>query len=208
MRSLIFLALLLVTTPAYAQLVAPLTTSDGKIACIQGQTGVGRASNWEAVRDPQALGGWALAETAGDATDLRFPLCISAQVTALDFDATLRFKLVSGTHQRAAGLVMRALSASDYYVARASGIDNTVRFYRVAGGRRAELGGKQVPVSTGEQHALRVTAKRDKFEVFLDDVSLFKVTDAGLLQPGPIGVWSQADSVTHFQSLVVGDAPK
>lgn len=208
MRSLIFLALLPLSTPAAAQLVAPLTTSDGRIACIQGKTGVGRIATWEAVRDPQALGGWALAETAGDPTDLRFPLCVSAQVTALDFDATLRFKLVSGTHQRAAGLVMRALSANDYYVARASGIDNSVRFYRVAGGRRAELGGKPVEVSSGEQHALRVTARRDKFEVFLDDKPLFTVTDAGLLQPGMIGVWSQADSVTHFQSLVVADAPR
>jgi len=207
MRSLIFLVLLFLASPASAQLVAPLTTSDGRIACIQGKTGVGLAPNWEAVRDPKALGGWALAETAGDPTDLRFPLCVSAQVTALDFDATLRFKLVSGTHQRAAGLVMRALSANDYYVARASGIDNTVRFYRMAGGRRAELGGKQVPVSTGEQHALRVVARRDKFEVFLDDVSLFTVTDGGILQPGTVGVWSQADSVTHFESLVVANAP-
>lgn len=207
MRSLIFLVLLFLAHPASAQLVAPLTTSDGRIACIQGKTGVGRAANWEAVEDPKALGGWALAETAGDPTDLRFPICISAQVTVLNFDATLRFKLVSGTHQRAAGLVMRALSANDYYVARASGIDNTVRFYRVAGGRRAELGSKPVPVSSGEQHALRVVAKRDKFEVFLDDVSLFTVTDAGLLQPGGVGVWSQADSVTYFQSLVVANAP-
>ncbi len=207
MRCPIFLALLFAASPASAQLVAPLTTSDGRIACIQGKTGVGVAANWEAVRDPQALGGWALAETAGDATDLRFPLCISAQVTALDFDATLRFKLVSGTHQRAAGLVMRAQNADNYYVARASGIDNTVRFYRMAGGRRAELGSKQVPVSSGEQHALRVVARRDRFEVFLDDASLFKVTDAGLLAPGPVGVWSQADSVTYFESLVVANPP-
>ena len=65
--------LMSVMTPAQAQLVAPLTTSDGKIACLQGITGVGRAAQWEAVKDPVALGGWALSETGGDATAyLRF----------------------------------------------------------------------------------------------------------------------------------------
>ncbi len=207
MRCLLFLVLFVLATPAEAQLVAPLTTSDGKIACTQGQTGVGRASRWEAVPDKAALGGWALAETAGDATDLRFPLCISTQTIARDVDATLRFKIVSGTHEQAAGLVLRAQSGSDYYVIKASSLDNTVRFYRMAGGRRAELGNKKVPVSVGEQHALRVVAKRDRFEIFLDDKSLFSVTDAGLPMPGPVGVWSQADSITHFQSLVVADPP-
>ena len=77
MRCLLFLAPLLLACAGAAQLVAPLTTSDGKIACLQGITGVGRAARWEAVKDPAALGGWALSETGGDATDLHFPLCIS-----------------------------------------------------------------------------------------------------------------------------------
>jgi hypothetical protein len=114
--------LMSVMTPAQAQLVAPLTTSDGKIACLQGMTGVGRAVQWEAVQDPVALGGWALSETAGDATDLRFPLCISMQTIARDVDATLRLKAVGGSHARAAGLVLRAQSASDYYVVRADAL--------------------------------------------------------------------------------------
>jgi hypothetical protein len=207
MRSLIFLLLFTVTAPASAQLVAPLTTTDGRIACTQGQTGIGRAVAWEVVADKDALGGWALAETAGDATDLRFPLCISTQTVARDLDATLRFKIVSGTRAQAAGLVLRAQSANDYYVAVASAADGMVRFYRMAGGRRAELAAKKAPVSLGRQHALRVIARRERFEVFLDDTSLFKVTDASLMSPGPVGVWSQADSLTHFQSLVVAQPP-
>ena len=207
MRRLIFLFLFVLATPASAQLVAPLATSDGKIACTQGSTGIGRATRWEAVEDKAALGGWALAETAGDATDLRFPLCVSTQTVARDVDATLRFKIVSGTRAQVAGLMLRAQSGSDYYVVRASATDGTVRFYRVTGGRRAELANKKAPVTLVEQHALRVIAKRDRFEVFFDDTSLFTVTDASLPIPGPVGVWSQADSVTHFLSLVVADPP-
>lgn len=207
MRCSIFLLLFAVATPASAQLVAPLTTSDGKIACTQGQTGIGRASAWEAVADAQALGGWALAETAGDATDLRFPLCVSTQTVARDVDATLRFRIVSGAHAQVAGLVLRAQNANDYYVARASATDGTVRLYLMAGGRRAELAARKAPVTSGEQHALRVIAKREQFEVFFDGTSLFSVTDASLMRPGPVGVWSQADSITHFQSLLVANPP-
>ena len=97
MRFLLFLALLL-PLPAAAQLVAPLTLPDGRIACTQGKTGAGRVTDWEAVPDPSAPGGWALSETAGDATDLRFALCISEQTVARDVDATLRFKAVGGSH--------------------------------------------------------------------------------------------------------------
>lgn len=43
MRFLLALPLLLLAQPAAAQLVAPLTLSDGRIACTQGLTGVGRA---------------------------------------------------------------------------------------------------------------------------------------------------------------------
>src|SRR5262245_47261598 len=108
MRSILFLAVLLSASPAAAQMVAPLLTSDGKIACIQGMTGIGRPPSWEAISDPTALGGWSLAETTGDSTDLHFPICISPQITVLNIEATLRFKPVAGARDRAGGMVLRA----------------------------------------------------------------------------------------------------
>ncbi len=193
--------------PAAAQLVAPLTTSDGRVACLQGMTGIGRPPHWEAVADEDALGGWALVETARDATDLHFPLCISIQTVARDFDATLRFKAVSGTRERTAGLMFRAQDATDYYVAKASALDGSVRLYRMQGGRRSQLASKDVEIRTGEWYALRVVAKVDRIEVFLGDSSLFSVTDRSLVRAGTLGVWSQADSITHYGSLVVAPAP-
>jgi hypothetical protein len=146
-------------------------------------TGVGRQPVWAAVRDPVALGGWALSETAGDPTDLRFPLCISVQTIARDVDATLRFRAVGGSHVRAAGLVLRAQSASDYYVVRADALDGSVRLYRVQRGRRAQIAGKDVPVTSDHWHALRVVVKGSSFEVWLDEQPLFKATDASLPWP-------------------------
>jgi hypothetical protein len=194
----------LVASPAAAQLVAPLTTSDGQIACTQGITGVGRVTQWEAVRDPVALGGWALSETGGDATDLHFPLCISAQTVARDVDATLRFKAVGGRAARAAGLVLRAQNANDYYVVRADALEGKVQHNRMQRGRRALIKSQDdVDVASDVWHALRVILKGSSFEVSLDDKPLFKATDASLPVAGTVGVWSQADSVIRFGSLVV-----
>ena len=169
----------------------------------QGTTAAGRPPNWQPVPDPDAPDGWALAETAGDPTDLRFPLCISAQAVTRDLDATLRFKPISGTRAQVAGLMFRAQSANDYYVVRANSLDNSVRLYRVEKGKRSQLGAKKAPLEAGQWHSLRVIAANDRFEVALDGKPLFDVTDRSLPQPGPMGVWSQADSVTRYGSLLV-----
>ena len=203
MRFLLALAMLLLASPAFAQLVVPLTTADGRVACTQGMTGLGRPPSWQPVADPDAPDGWALAETAGDPTDLRFPLCISPQAVTRDFDATLRFKPISGTRAQVAGLMFRAQSANDYYVVRANSLDNSVRLYRMEKGKRSQLASKEAPIEAGKWHSLRVIAANERFEVALDGKTLFDVTDRSLPQSGPLGVWSQADSVTRYGSLLV-----
>jgi hypothetical protein len=209
MRNLVFSVCLLLSLPigsriAAAQMVVPLTTPDGRVGCTQGMTGLGRPPDWQALADPDGPNGWALAEMAGDADDLRFPLCVSEPAVARDFDATLRFKPLSGNRARVAGLLFRAQSANDYYVVRANALDNSVRLYRMDRGKRSQVAGKEAPVESGKWHSLRVIAKAGNFEVSFDGKPLFTATDRSLLQPGPMGVWSQADSVTHYGSLLVG----
>ncbi|MBN9512436.1 MAG: hypothetical protein J0H97_03490 [Alphaproteobacteria bacterium] len=203
MRIVLFLLPLFLATPAAAQLVVPLTTPDGRVGCTQGMTGIGRPPVWQAIQDKDGPDGWALTETAADATDLRFPLCISEQTIARDFDATLRFKPVSGTREQVAGFAFRAQSASDYLLVRANARDNSVRLYRVEKGKRSQIAGKDAPIALGQWHSLRVIAVNDRFEVALDGKPLFTATDRGLVQSGAMGVWSQADSITHYGSLLV-----
>jgi hypothetical protein len=204
MRVPLFLVCLLVAFPAAAQMVVPLTTADGRVACTQGLTGLGRQADWQAIQDADAPDGWALAEVARDPDPLRFPLCISEQAVGRDLDATLRFRPVGGTRARVAGLIFRAQNGGDYYVVRADALDNTVRLYRLDRGKRSQLASKAASVDSDKWHSLRVVAVLDRIEVALDGNSLFNVTDRGLLLAGALGVWSQADSVTHFGSFLVG----
>jgi len=208
MRSLLLaLPLLFATLPASAQLVVPLTTPDGRVACTQGKTGIGRPADWRAVADPGGPDGWALVESEPDATNQRFPLCISEQAQGRDFDATLRFKIISGSRDQVAGFMFRAQSASDYYVVRVNARDNSVRLYRMDKGKRSQLGTKEAPVELGKWHSLRVIAANDRIEVALDGKPLFGISDRTLVQAGAIGVWSQGDSVAHYGSLLIGPPP-
>ena len=90
---------------------------------------------------------------------------------------------------------------------RANARDNSVRLYRMDKGKRSQLGSKETPVTLGQWHSLRVIAVNDRIEVALDGKPLFGVTDRTLVQAGPVGVWSQGDSVTHYGSLLIGPPP-
>ena len=203
MRVLIFLFTFALAAPASAQLVVPLATADGRVACVQGKTGIGQTSEWRAVPDPDGPDGWALAEMAGDPTDSRFPLCVAEQAVGRDLDATLRFKPVSGTRAQVAGFIFRAQSANDYYFVQANALDKTVRLYRMEKGKRSQLARKDADIEVGKWHSLRVIAANDRFEVALDGKPLFDITDRSLPRSGAMGVISQADSVTHFGSLLI-----
>lgn len=207
MRFLLGLTAILLASPAAAQLVVPLTTPDGRVGCTQGMTGIGRPATWQPVADPDGPDGWTLTEAAGDPNDLRFPICISEQTVGRDFDATLRFKPMSGTRAQVAGLAFRAQNANDYYVVRVNALDNSVRLYRMDKGKRSQLASKEAPIELGKWHSLRVIAVADRFEVALDGKPLFTATDRSLLQPGAMGVWSQADSLTRYGSMLVAPPP-
>ena len=63
--------------------------------------------------------------------------------------------------------------------------------------------GKKAPVPSGEWSTLRVVAAGPLFEVHLNGVKLFEVEDNTFTQTGKVGVWTKADSITHFDDLRV-----
>ena len=104
--------------------------------------------------------------------------------------------------------MFRAQNAVDYFVARASARDNSVKLYRMFDGRRSQLASKDTPVKADAWHTLRVVAIKDRFEVWLDRVSMLTFTDRAPARPGTLGVWTQSDSKIHFAQMLVGPPPR
>ena len=159
---------------------------------------------WVVKEEPAAPSGEkVLAQTSTDTTDSRFPLCIYDKITARDVEVAVRFKAVSGKVDQAAGLVARFQDKDNYYIVRANALEDNVRLYRVVGGDRKQFAGKNVKVSASEWHTLKLAVKGNHLTVFFDDAQLLEADDDTFAQPGKVGLWTKADSVTYFDDLTI-----
>jgi hypothetical protein len=152
-----------------------------------------------------------LAQLDADKTRSRFPTAVLADIRSASVDLSVRFRPVSGHVDRAAGLVWRYQDENNYYIVRANALENNVVLYKVQNGRRTDLPvkgegrtyGKPSKVPSGQWGTLRVVAKGPVFEVYHNGNKLYEVEDTTFAQPGKVGVWTKADSVTHFDDLMV-----
>jgi hypothetical protein len=156
-------------------------------------------------------GGKYLAQLEADGTRSRFPMAVLADVSAANVDLSVRFRPVSGRVDQAAGLVWRYQNEDNYYIVRANALEDNVVLYKVQNGQRTDLAvkgegrtyGKPAEVPAGQWSTLRVAATGGRFEVFFNGGKLYEVEDATFTGAGRVGVWTKADSVTHFDDLTV-----
>lgn len=168
-------------------------------------TGGGPPPRWEVREDPSApVGPKVLAETSRDRTDNRFPLAVLNGFTARDAALSVRFRAIEGRVDQAAGLVLRYRNTRNYYVARANALEDNVRLYRVVDGRRIQFAGTDVRVPRNQWQTLGLRVMGDRFEVLLEGRILFSATDRALADAGQVGLWTKADSLTHFDAFEVG----
>ena len=144
-----------------------------------------------------------LAETSGDRTSNRFPLAILKDFEARDVEVKVHFKPVSGKVDQAAGLAVRLRDPDNYYIARANALEDNVRLYKVVDGKRQQFAGVDVEVPNGRWQELGLRVEGDRLTVSLDGEELFGATDRTFAKAGRVGLWTKADSLTHFDDLVV-----
>lgn len=150
-----------------------------------------------------------LAQVDPDNTRARFPVAVVSDLNAADVDLSVRFKPVSGRVDQAAGLVWRFQNEDNYYLVRANALENNVVLYKVEKGKRTDLPvkgegrtyGKKTQVPSGRWSTLRIVAAGPRFEVYFNGNRLYEVEDQTFSQPGKVGVWTKADSVTQFDDL-------
>ena len=168
------------------------------------KTGGGTQEKWTVTVDPTAPSKPnVVAQTSTDQTDYRFPLLISDEGSFQDLDLGVMFKAVSGSIDRAGGLVFRLRDPNNYYIVRANALENNYRLYHVVNGRRSQFAGANFKVTSGEWHELRVEAVGNKITCYYDGNKKIEATDDTFKDAGKIGLWTKADSVTYFDDLKV-----
>jgi Domain of Unknown Function (DUF1080) len=168
------------------------------------KTGGGTQERWAVTADPTAPSKPnVVAQTSTDQTDYRFPLLIADEGVFQDLDVSVKFKAVSGSIDRAGGLVFRLKDPNNYYIVRANALENNYRLYHVVNGRRSQFAGANLKVTSGEWHELRVEAVGNKITCYYDGSKKIEASDDTFKDAGKVGLWTKADSVTHFDDLKV-----
>jgi hypothetical protein len=160
---------------------------------------------WTVERD----GGTAVLKQSGKAT---YPLALKEGTNVKDGFMEVRFKPMSGSEDRAGGVVWRAKDPNNYYVVRANALEGNVVAYKTVNGTRSSLDlvgqkggyGVKTAVAANQWHTLRVEFAGPRFKVIFKGKPLFEVEDATFTQAGMVGLWTKADSVTAFTDFAFG----
>jgi hypothetical protein len=167
-----------------------------------GRTGSGAQGKWVVKAEPDAPSGPnVLAQVDTDDTDYRFPVAVADAPTLRNVRLSVRCKPVSGKVDQACGLVFRYRDENNYYITRANALEGNVRLYFVKDGKRKQIASFSGAVTSGAWHELRVDAREDRFEVYWDGKPIIDQKDSTFADPGKVGVWTKADSVTYFDDL-------
>ena len=164
-----------------------------------GASGDGGAGKWSIIDNDAGRG---LARTGPEPNDNRLAFAFYRPFSGRDVYVSTRLLTVSGKTDQAAGLFVGFRSPDDYYAVRADALENSVTLYRIAAGGREMIGVMDVNVSGQARHTLGIAASEDRLTVFFDGKELFVATDRRFPgPPGKVGLWTQADSMTLFESL-------
>jgi hypothetical protein len=161
--------------------------------------GHGDAPSWIVAQDG---GGVFLRQAAADITGIRYPMAWSAEFHARDVQARVRFRLVSGKQDRAAGIIVRGQDRWTYLVARVNGAEGDLCLFRCAHGRRQLLPGGRIPVQVKPDawHVLEVKADGARITASLDGAAEVSSHDT-YVRGWHVGLWTKSDSVTDFDDF-------
>jgi hypothetical protein len=166
-------------------------------------TADGGPVRWVIIEDPTApAGAKVLAQLSEDTTSRRYPLCTFNGLEATDVEVSVRFKVITGTIDQAAGIVVRYQDKDNYYVVRANALEDNVRLYKVQDGARSrQFAEADLKITPDEWHRLTLSVRGTQFRIEFDGKILFEARDETFARAGRVGLWTKADSVTHFDDL-------
>jgi hypothetical protein len=138
----------------------------------------------------------ALCQTAS----ARYPAMVLSDKIYTDVTVSTRFKPVSGSEDRAAGIIFRVQDQDNFYILRANALEDNVNIYKYVNGSRHAIEEGSAKVVSGQWQELRVEVKGNDIRGYLNGKLVVEAHD-GTFTAGKIGLWTKADSVTCFDDV-------
>lgn len=137
--------------------------------------------------------------------------CWTDDVSFRDGEIQVCFKAVKGNIENGGGLAWRVQNESTYYSVRTNygPRGNNIGLYCMVNWRRVwKVYAKNVRLSVGDWHAMKVVHHGDNIKVTVNGKKLLDVThkNSPLASPGGVGVCTKGDAITSFDDLTVTPA--
>lgn len=169
-------------------------------------TGGGGPISWVVREAPDAPAGRpVLVQESSDDTSYRFPMCIYDQVVARDVSVEVKWKAISGKVDEAGGIVLR-YRPENYYIARANSLEGNVDLFKTVKGKRVLVEEVPTTVTAGTWHTLRFEARGQHLTITFDGKVMIDKDDDTFPNPGKVGLWTKADSVSAFTDFRIEPA--
>lgn len=143
-----------------------------------------------------------LAQIQPKGTDQTHKLLLIEGTESANIDVEVSYLAVSGKADFGGGLLWRAKDDRNYYLLRASLVEQKIRLYRVVNGVQQNVKQIDRPLPATGWHKLRITQRGCEIKAIFDETVLFRVCD-NTYTSGRIGLWTQADAVTYFDDLLL-----
>ena len=143
-----------------------------------------------------------LAQLQAKGTDQTHKLLLFEGTESANLDVEVSYLAVAGKADLGGGLLWRAKDDRNYYLLRASLVEQKIRVYRVVNGVQQIVKQVDRPLPATGWHKLRIVQRGCEMKAIFDDAVLFRVCDTTYTS-GRIGLWTKADAVTYFDDLTL-----
>lgn len=141
-----------------------------------------------------------LAQLQPKGTDQTHKVLLIGGTESTNIDVEVSYLAVAGKADFGAGLLWRAKDDRNYYLLRASLVEQKIRVYRVVNGVQQVVKQVDRPLPSTGWHKLRIVQRGCEMKAIFDETTLFRACD-NTYTSGRIGLWTKADAVTYFDDL-------
>ncbi len=135
-----------------------------------------------------------------------FPKAIAKGSAVTDAALALRVRPMGGVIDQAGGLAFAVRNMANYFALRINALEDNVILFEFVNGRRYQRATVARRIETGRWYSVAAVVRGNSVQGFLDDEPLLEYRADRSLE-GYVGMWTKADSLTHFADLRIERRP-
>lgn len=129
-----------------------------------------------------------------------FPIAIAKNSRITGGSASVRIKPVSGYIDRAGGLAFGIKDICNYYIFRINALEDNAILFEFENAKRIQRKAVEMKIDSGQWYAVKIEIEGSTFKGYVNDDLVMEYQTQKPLS-GYVGLWTKADSVTHFDDL-------